>query len=150
MQAGWVGQGRLVCPAAVLQLQRPASSRKLPTCAAHPCRCHLHRCSNVLLDTGLRASPADLGVAQALGSGARTALGLTLCSAGVTQQGPWVMLLPPAAAAAAAAASRPAGVTQPRPSVPPSPCPPCTAPEQLMGQRCTVAADVYSAPRLGR
>lgn len=107
--------------------------------------------SNVLLSPQLRACLGDLGVAQALGSRARTAAGFTATYAGASalgglpacppQQGDHRPLL------CATPAMRFPWKHERGRSTLSAASPSVAAPEQLLGQRCSVAADIYRCAR---
>ena len=149
--------GQLSMFAATLLLGLPA----WPACPACLPAC-LPACSNVLLSRDLRASIADLGVAQALASSACTVVGFTRASACECMGGgsaqPRQQENRRQAATARGLCSCCAGNALPRllgalsigltaaplPMPPAPPAPAAAAPEQLLGQRCTLAADLYS------
>ena len=107
----------------------------LPGCP--PC------CSNVLLDAGLTASISDLGVARFVGSSALSAGAFCLTRAGVVHCR-WQHLQPcmPVCSWASDMGVLPLCLVHSEQALVPLCC--CAAPEQVLGQRCTLTADIYS------
>ena len=116
---------------------RDASCRRGSCCPLGP------RCSNVLLSGGGRAHLGDLGLGLQLAAGAsRTAVGGSTLHAGGRRAGRAVRVVSLRCCERARTA-RQACHLQCWPACAPSACLPA-APELLLGQRCTLAADVYS------